>query len=434
MSGHLEVGKFSGVLFLLLVFILFMPISASWWNSGYDYRKSVNITETSGQDLNNHQVKLEVNTADLISEGDLQESCKDLRFVGSDDSTSLDYWLESGCNTDSTTLWIELPQISANSEKRIYMYYGDSEASSASDGESTFPVFDGFNDGSLDDQWTDYNSGDVLTESNGRLEITTGNVYSASKDVSQPGTVVEAKLKYTSSIAGDHSGLMIADSGNMEGSNSNSNANILFISDDEQGTVSTWAGNGETTSYNICSGVSAFTATQGEDYIYGLADTGTEIKTYMNYDNKVSCAGDLTSQHSDFVIGLGHFSLNSDPSTTDTSYDWIRTRKHVSSDPQIEIGSEAQLNICDIRGPENECVLNSTRDISQKNFTVDSVFLSGSEASVTASEDFGEIRISNSSSFSGLWTGNIKLFAEEVVLEAGASFRPEDGRIIFRSN
>ncbi|WP_414837745.1 DUF2341 domain-containing protein [Candidatus Nanosalina sp. VS9-1] len=420
--------KISAIFALVAVLMLSVPVSAAWWDSSWDYRKNITVTETSGQDLSNHQIKLELNTSEMISSGNMRASCQDLRFAGNND-TSMDYWIESGCNTESTTVWVELPELKAGAEKTIYAYYGNPEASPGSNGKATFPVFDGFNDGTLSDQWTDYNSGDALTESNGRLEITTGNVHSATEEVSQPGTVVEARLKYTSSISGDHSGLMIADSGTMSGSNSNGNANVLFITDETSGQVSTWTGNGDTTSYNICSGVSTFTATTGENYIYSITDTGSQVQTALNYDNRVSCTGDLTSQHSNFVIGLGHFSLDSDPTTTDTSYDWVRTRNYVASKPQIEIGSEASVDICDARGPVNECIINSSRDISGEDFTFNSIFIARESADISSTEASGAINVDNRSTISGLWRGSINLSSRELVLTSGAYFRPEDGRI-----
>lgn len=414
---------------MAVFFIFCTSLSAAWWNQDYSYRKSVNLTEQAGQELVDHQVKIELDTSTLISEDKMQDDCSDLRFINSSDSGNLDHWIESGCDTGSTTVWVEVPELRAGEEKRIYLYYGNSDATSKSDGKSTFPVFDGFNDGAVSSQWTDYTSGDSLTESGGRLEITDGNIHSASEEVSQPGTVVEARLKYTSSISGDHSGIMIADSGSMSGGNSNGNANILLISDDTSGTVSTWAGKGETTSYDICSGVTAFTASQGENYIYSIMDTGSEIKSFIDYQEKLSCTGDLTSIHSNFIIGLGHFSLSSNPSTTDTSYDWVRTRNYVSNTPSVEIGSEVRSNICTTRGPENECVVDESRNVSGRNFNVNSVLQVKENALIESQNGESRITVSNSSLLSGTWKGSLNITSDKTVIRPDASFQPVE-RII----
>lgn len=412
-----------------LILVCYISLTAAWWNPDYSYRKPVNLTEQASQDLVNHQVRVNLDTSSLISNGKMRSDCGDLRFVNSSDTGKLDYWIESGCDTGSTTVWIEVPDLPAGDEKQIYLYYGNSDASSESDGKATFPVFDGFNDGSLSGQWTDYTSGDSLTESGGRLEITDGNIHSASEEVSQPGSVVEARLKYTSSIDGDHSGIMIADSGSMSGGNSNGNANILLISDDTSGTVSTWSGTGKTTSYDICSGVTAFTASQGENYIYSITDTGSGIKSFIDYQEKLSCTGDLTSLHSNFVIGLGHFSLSSNPSTTDTSYDWVRTRSYVSNPPSVEIGSETRSSICTSRGPENECIIDENRNVSGRDFDIETVLDVRKNALIESRSSESRITVSNRSLLSGTWMGSFNISSTQLTIESGAEFRPEE-RII----
>jgi hypothetical protein len=69
----------------------------------------------------------------------------DIRFVDSDDTTPLDYWIESGINTAATIIWVEVPSV-LNGTKDIYMYYGNAGAAAVSDGDDTciiIKVFDG---------------------------------------------------------------------------------------------------------------------------------------------------------------------------------------------------------------------------------------------------------------------------------------------------
>ena len=64
----------------------------------------------------------------------------DIRFTDSDGTTLLNYWQES-----DKKAWIKVPTIPANSTKTIYMYYGNSSATSQSNGDNTFVFFDDFN-------------------------------------------------------------------------------------------------------------------------------------------------------------------------------------------------------------------------------------------------------------------------------------------------
>ena len=81
----------------------------------------------------------------------MQADFDDIRFTSSDGTTLIDHWLES--KTDSTTadFWVEIPSIPASpNTTMIYIYYGNSSASSASNGDNTFLLFDNFDGVSMD--------------------------------------------------------------------------------------------------------------------------------------------------------------------------------------------------------------------------------------------------------------------------------------------
>ncbi len=66
----------------------------------------------------------------MVNAGKLQSDCDDLRFVDSDDSTYLSYWVEGGCNTFTTRIWVQIPSL-PNGGKTIYMYYGNDAATNS---------------------------------------------------------------------------------------------------------------------------------------------------------------------------------------------------------------------------------------------------------------------------------------------------------------
>jgi hypothetical protein len=119
--------------------ILLVGLASAWWDSSWNYRVPVTITETSGSTLTDYQVLITIDTASLISAGKLQSDCSDIRFVDSDDATELSYWIEDGtCNTADTHIWVKVPSIPASSSKTIYMYYGNPTATSESSSTDTF--------------------------------------------------------------------------------------------------------------------------------------------------------------------------------------------------------------------------------------------------------------------------------------------------------
>jgi hypothetical protein len=111
-------------------------------NGNYN-RKPVLIDNTLNPNtLTDYQVLVNLDTASLISQGKMRSDCGDIRFTDSDGSTLLNYWIESGCNTANTRIWVKVPSIPASSTKTIYVYYGNSSANSLSNYSATMFYID----------------------------------------------------------------------------------------------------------------------------------------------------------------------------------------------------------------------------------------------------------------------------------------------------
>lgn len=72
----LIVGVFSVYFFLTKS----VPVKAEWWNDNFHYRKRI-VINNSGATVTNKKIKIEQDTASLISSGKLQNDCKDVRFT-----------------------------------------------------------------------------------------------------------------------------------------------------------------------------------------------------------------------------------------------------------------------------------------------------------------------------------------------------------------
>lgn len=133
--------------------------STSSWGSGYtygQYKKVITITNnpSSSAITGAYPIKLTIDTSALIPTK-MRSDCNDLRFSDNPVTTNLSYWIESGCNTSATIVWVNLPNgIPASPGIQINMYYGTQTASGVS-GDATFSFFDHF-DGALDttNKWT----------------------------------------------------------------------------------------------------------------------------------------------------------------------------------------------------------------------------------------------------------------------------------------
>jgi hypothetical protein len=194
----------------LLVNDLGEPINwniQAFWLLGWQYRQTITIDNTaSGNALTDYQVLIVLNTTSLISQGKMNSDCSDIRFTDSDGSL-INYWLESGCNSANTKIWVKVPSIPASSTKTIYVYYGNPSATSQSNGTTTFLLFDDFDGTSLDTNTWGYGTNNPtyttysVTGGYLYLKILSGgsNYYTnwvISKSSFSLPFIVEADLKY----------------------------------------------------------------------------------------------------------------------------------------------------------------------------------------------------------------------------------------------
>jgi len=139
LKGNLK-KKITLLSILLLVLIASLIVSylaknkqegvKAWYSSSWDFRRSISASNDSGGDLTNEDILVTIDTAALISSGKLQSDCDDLRFIDSDNSTALSYWVEGGCNTTTTQIWVRIPSL-PSAGKTIYVYYGNATAANA---------------------------------------------------------------------------------------------------------------------------------------------------------------------------------------------------------------------------------------------------------------------------------------------------------------
>lgn len=143
-------------------------VTFSYFSSGWTRMRPITIYNSGTLPLTDYQVSLKIPYTD-----GMQTDFEDLRF-GDANGNCLSYWTETYTSSEEATVWVKVPSIPVPMTT-ISMYYGNSIASSASNGEDTFEFFDSFEGTGLDaDKWDDTNSPDYFPGDNGDYEVEDG--------------------------------------------------------------------------------------------------------------------------------------------------------------------------------------------------------------------------------------------------------------------
>jgi len=147
-----------------LAYSLFKVSKNVWVVNGteFAYRRQITVTEQSGNNLSYYQILIELNSTNFDFSHTNSDG-SDVRFY--DGSNFLDYWIEKwDSSNQEAKIWIKVPSIPASSSTSFYMYYGNPNIVSASNGKDTFEFFDNF-EGISAEKWEKYSNNPILAPS-----------------------------------------------------------------------------------------------------------------------------------------------------------------------------------------------------------------------------------------------------------------------------
>jgi hypothetical protein len=320
-------------------------------SGGWKYRRPVIINNTKNSNtLSNYQVLVTLDTASLISAGKMRSDCGDIRFTDSDAQTLLSYWIESGCNTANTRIWVKIPSIPAGSTKTIYVYYGNPNATSQSNGYSTFDFFEDFTSypvgSNLNGQggwvWEPYNpsSQAVIISFNGKNHL---KLYAAERAnnvkhaVSIPNSVrVMSRAYYYS---GDQAYSFYLYDGS------------TYTQYKEPGNSYYWMMESGATHYDLCKflGTSKYClcqsfieSPQNHYYTLELIWNGSSLKGYSYQDGTLftTCSAVDTSFSSQPYIALTDWEWSGAGSASTYYVDFVFISKYSYPEPSTSIAAE----------------------------------------------------------------------------------------------
>ncbi len=110
----------------------------NWWNGSWQYRRWVDIIDTTGTDRINLPVRISLNGSNIDfskTDGD------DIRVIF--EGEKIPYWVESWDDgAETAVIWVKLPYLNASSKSRVWIYYGNPSATSESNKSAVFFVDD----------------------------------------------------------------------------------------------------------------------------------------------------------------------------------------------------------------------------------------------------------------------------------------------------
>ncbi|MEI8361020.1 MAG: DUF2341 domain-containing protein [bacterium] len=111
-----------------------------WWDGYWHYKMPITINNASSTSaLTDYQVLINISSTTPNFWSGVTASGSDIRFLDSTETTQLTYWTQYFTKVgSSTSIWVKVPSVPANSSTTIYLYYGNPVAAYTSDMYSTF--------------------------------------------------------------------------------------------------------------------------------------------------------------------------------------------------------------------------------------------------------------------------------------------------------
>lgn len=112
--------------FVAMSMLIFPEFSmGAWWDDSWNYRKPVAITNNVETALYDYSMNINLNTADLISQGRMQGDCGDIRII--ENGEEINYGI---INPDSanTEIYFIANDLIVGDNNDIYIYYGNPDA------------------------------------------------------------------------------------------------------------------------------------------------------------------------------------------------------------------------------------------------------------------------------------------------------------------
>jgi hypothetical protein len=136
-------------------------LSSDFFDTGWLYRMPLLVDNGSNpSSLSGYQVRLALDGTEVDFWNGVESDGRSIRIADEDGVTLIDHFVDSfDYGGMSAVLYAEVPAIPGSSTKTLYLYFGNTSATSTSSGTGTFFFYDDFEAGDLG--WQTYASGSV---------------------------------------------------------------------------------------------------------------------------------------------------------------------------------------------------------------------------------------------------------------------------------
>ena len=274
--------------------------------------------------LKNYPIQVIVNHLIMVQNKTSRNDAGDIRFMDSNGSTMLGYWIEEGINTTKLKAWVKIPLIPANSSKTIYLNHGNLTLSSKSKPDDVFFLYDQFDGTTLDSNKWEIQPGANVSLNSGTSTISGSNwsagIWTKNKISFPAPFLAETRIRHINSyevhvhfdIDGGNGSLMLGDSDH------NSLPGFQIATFGSFGSFYKATGT-TTTAFKVYSGIAddkAWVAKRGD-----TLSTQNEILT-----SALNTSADKENFYVTLARGLATIEI-----------DWIRVRPYSSKEPKITV-------------------------------------------------------------------------------------------------
>lgn len=303
-----------------------------WENDFIGYKQEFQIENSSAVDLIDYQVKLILNTSNLIAEGKMQPDCSDIRVKADNLVTEIPFWVADGtCNTNQTEIWVKV-SIPAGTSIQVFVIYTNESTVTAGDGDAVFEFFDDFNSASIDlSKWTagtvGATTGTDFSQSGGYLYGGNTNRFLSGQESFTGNFIAETRI-YTSSVPfnGFSTNGFWGSTSNQITTLSHGSGSYLYYRSDASWIATAvpmtgyWARDEV-----IANGTDGYTRRFNETtgtYVWDRTFTNSGLN---NESIRLSARGDNGAYNQDY----------------DAQWDWVLVRKYTDVSPIVNLGSES---------------------------------------------------------------------------------------------